>query len=385
MASRVALRALMLLALLLPLPALALGPAVLDGPDLRQLSAGPMVYGGGDGVTCTPVPGVGLRCSDGRVSTTVRASAVPCGDGYAASNVACVDGGGLQAWGANQTLIADGGNLTAAAWTINSGVTVSRDANGIHTVSYADGITSSVGVRQTPPTLTKDETRTVACVMQAGTSDIARIYASTSGFYTVPQPPEWAVISRTQALTTGTVPTTQVGFGAAAETAARNGKVKGCWHVTGSTPGRPCWFENGTAGTCAADVHTISTSGWPTTEGEICVSADIGPSGSSRVLLEGATNGTDGGTLLNVDSSNRFVVATRGGESITGSAVAAGPHRYCARRRNGTTSITVDGVVVGSSVTFPALKWRSDSRIGSAYSGGVALEGTISRLSWSAR
>lgn len=74
-----------------------------------------------DTFTCLPVPGVGLRCTDGRVSSTVRAApAIPCGGGTAAVNVACVTGGAMQAYGAGAVRPGCDGTCKADVHTIST-------------------------------------------------------------------------------------------------------------------------------------------------------------------------------------------------------------------------------------------------------------------------
>lgn len=75
-------------------------------------------------IACVPVAGVGLRCTDGRASTTVRAGTATCLDGTVATeNVPCVAFGSLEAFasGKGGRTAGDVHRISTSGWPTENG------------------------------------------------------------------------------------------------------------------------------------------------------------------------------------------------------------------------------------------------------------------------
>lgn len=381
-------RRLYLLALLLPVPALALGPAVLDGPDLRQLSAGPMVYGGSDGVTCTPAPGVAPRCSDGRTITTTRATSVPCETSPGVwvdvpAGQACVSVRGLEAWGATTNYIANTHLLSGWSASANTTITALGGETGFNVVRAVGGGSAQTAVAYRI-NVAAGETWTWAVDLRraAGTSpNVRTLLANGTGcaYSTRVPSDDWTLV-------TGTcITTASPNAGITLDLASAE---EGSWDfrnarsVKGTTPGRPCQGTNASGTTCAADVHTVSTSGWPTASGWIEMAFR-----PTEAMEGGAEHGLlfDGTRLqMKFTTTGQLRVFVNG----TGMTLSTKPTVLAANVirlsfKSGTTTVRFNGVEIGSMAGTPTT-YGGTITLGNA-GGTVDLNGSISRLSWSAR
>src|SRR5690606_20747457 len=111
------------------------------------------------------------------------------------------------------------------------------------------------------------------------------------------------------------------------------------------------------------DAHP--TTGWPRDYGRICVTFTAGPSGETRVIIDGRTDGDDPRPYLDVvnDGRIRFGIQTVG--SIADGAVIPGKvHTACVDRSYGPiTSLYLDGRLIGTSTTLPAWDWHPTARL----------------------
>lgn len=315
------------------------------------------------GTTCTFRPGF-TQCSDGRTITTTRASAVPCETApgvwtYAPAGTACVSVRGLESWGANTTLVPDGAQPDD--WTKATGITVEMSPSGGWRITR----TSSGGFANvSTDILGADSTRTSACILRNTNLPSLGVYRhnGTSPVCSVTPGAEWGTFSCGGTVAAGWRQVAGVFL-------SDTGYVDaiGCWGVEGSTPGRPCWAEDGTAPfACEADVHTISTEGFPTDEGSITLSVTWGEDEArQRGLIDGLTIETNG--------------ALKQG-SVTSSALAwtvGQTYRVEMRRDGGTVSLHRDGVQVASGASA-AWTWGATATLGG--NGATALNGGIGML-----
>src|SRR5690606_38581964 len=133
----------------------------------------------------------------------------------------------------------------------------------------------------------------------------------------------WEVLSATRELPDTAIPSAIIGNGPASEDPVPF-DIAGCWLTRTSTPGRPCWGGAAPV-TCAADRHTISTEGWPTEAGEICISAEVEADATrTRWLIDGRGSGaTVMSRLFLRDGTNALaLLGPQGG--FEGGTVAAG-------------------------------------------------------------
>lgn len=130
------------------------------------------------------------------------------------------------------------------------------------------------------------------------------------------------------------------------------------------------------------DAHP--TTGWPTEFGRICVTFSSGAAGEHRAIIDGRTDGDDPRPYLSVvnDGRIRFGIQTVG--SIAGGEIIPfHTHTACVERSYGPlTTLTLDGVEIGTSTTLPAWDWHETVRLGSRYGGADPLGGTIASIQW---
>lgn len=119
----------------------------------------------------------------------------------------------------------------------------------------------------------------------------------------------------------------------------------------------PCPRADATALTCAADVHTVPTTGWPTTIGEISLrytaNSSAAPAGFN-ILVDSRTTSTTQGVVLYRDTSNRLVFNVYAGAQVcttTSAALTWSSEKLIKARWTPTScEILADGVSVANAV-----------------------------------
>jgi len=338
------------------------------------------------GITCLPVPGVGLRCTDGRVSSTVRASTVPCETSpgvwtHVPAGQACVSVRGLEAWGAVTTTTTSGDKIDA--WGVNSGVTVTAISPGyrVSRASSGDMVFNLPG-----STLAAPETRTTSCFLRAGTGATIYLGAGSGGAPTCPVTPgsDWARFSCTQTVPIGGKGGAVIGQ----STPGPYGTVDtlACQNVAASTPGRPCWQASGAAPfTCAADVHTVSTSGFPTATGEVSITyrlAEACPAGQLCMVFDGRSGSVTAAPTISIGTTGLIQLGGIGSTLLLGAAPAPGAtETFRFARQDGMLFAFRDGALV-AAVPRSDMAWAPTAHLGLRYTADQGINGSFTSLRW---
>src|SRR5690606_18761744 len=154
--------------------------------------------------------------------------------------------------------------------------------------------------------------------------------------------------------------------------------VAGCWSVRGDTPGRACWGGEAPV-TCARDIHTISTAGWPTESGEISVEFAAGESTVHRYIIDGRSGDYSAGSRLLVSHQGRLRLYRPDGSFVEGPEVTLGVQHVVLLRPEGErTKVFLDGAEV-MDVSGP-LSWAPTATLGTSYNSSETLNGYISSI-----
>jgi len=263
----------------LVLPGPPSGPIQPPGMICLGECAGPVVWGPAERgrlvVACNMTSDT---CSDGRKITTQRATPVPCEVApgvwvMVGPNEGCYSVRGLESWAANTSYLAYGASLDQDNWDARSGTTIERVADWWRVSFPQSGslLTTSSGSIGSA-----GQSWTAACIAKQGPSGRnsfrMRPFHGPLGVSQycndIPLGVEWGLISCTG--NTGDAPSASPAVFLDPPNTFIPGdlEVVGCWLPRSDSPGRPCWGGAAPV-TCGADRHTISTEGWPTTEGEI--------------------------------------------------------------------------------------------------------------------
>jgi hypothetical protein len=124
-----------------------------------------------------------------------------------------------------------------------------------------------------------------------------------------------------------------------------------------SAPMPPC-PAGATAQTCSADVHTVPTTGWPTTAGEISLVYTAGssaaPSANGNTFIDTRTTATTNGLVLWRDSSQRIIFTVYAGAQVctisTSARTWTAAKTIKARWSATSCEVLEDGVSVGTGV-----------------------------------
>lgn len=324
-------------------------------------------------------------CSDGRQIATTRSTPVPCETSPGVWEIIPADQGcysvrGLESWAANTSYLSWGAELDREPWVVMDGSQLSALPEGGYRLCQT-GTGSNTGLNQTHSAgLQEGEWATAAVIARPNTAS-AMLLGTVSGQYVLRQMTgEWwgryfyAVV-----------------YGGSAQRMfiyPRPGgqqlciDLLGAWVTKSDTPGRPCWGGEAPV-TCAADRHTISTEGWPTTEGEICISAEVGADATiKRWLIDGRGPGETGNSRLVVRQGTNVLALLGPQGLVEGGTVTAGQHRLCVHASGNTIRLSVDGVVVAQGDAVAPMAWFPMATIGSAYptTGGTEIDGSISSI-----
>ena len=360
--------ALILAQIVLPWPGLD-SPFVQPGPTICVGEcAGPVVWGPAErGRLVVACDMTSDTCSDGRKITTQRATPVPCETSpgvweMVPEDTGCYSVRGLESWAATTSYLAYGADLTNTAWLKHGGMSVEK-VGSVYRIRRNKDNTEAAFVYQEIAAVTQQETWTAACVMRAGTATVARMSVDRgvrAEFVNLTS--EWKVFATTRTFAEGRVPGVSIGPEFTAGDIYI--EVAGCWLTKTDTPGRPCWGGEAPV-TCAADQHRISTEGWPTESGEICVSFVPGPLGELKWVLDGRSSTITGATriLLRNDTNRLEVLGAQGG--LAGPTLDEGQaYTACVKREAGQVSLILDGEVVASAASANPFLWAPEAGIG---------------------
>src|SRR5690606_17903463 len=135
--------------------------------------------------------------------------------------------------------------------------------------------------------------------------------------------------------------------------------ILAAWLTKTSTPGRACWGGEAPV-TCAADRHIVSTEGWPTEAGEVCVTVTLGEDAPSPAVILGRASSE--GTALYYHIG-RLWWAT-GSTTFPGPPLQLGQsYAICAGRSGGRLYVRVNGTYHGGPEA-PALSWEPTAYLG---------------------
>ena len=351
-------------------------PLVQPGPTICVGEcAGPVVWGPAERgrlvVTCDMTSDT---CSDGRKITTTRATPVPCEVSpgvleMVPEDTGCYSVRGLESWAANTSYLSWGAELDRSPWTVDAQASIAALPDGGYRVCHIDPAAGNHGLRQLLGGA-RPETLTVAAIARANTAPSALIGA-WSQFSTLTLPVSWNLVAVTKQTASGA--SGQTFFYPRPAGQGRCIDLLATWLTHTDTPGRACWGGEAPV-TCAADRHTISTEGWPTTEGEISMVVEL-----NEPLSEGRNawlfDGRDAGDLMGVnpyiqpDGRLRFRVAG----TVYGSASpmltweVGRPYALRFLRKGGQTYIYRDGALV-YSVATPDWAWVPSAHLGMNFS-----------------
>jgi len=339
------------------------------------------------GGTCTAVAGVGMICNDGRQVATSRSTAVPCettpgGVTSAGVNQACVSVRGLDTFSAVTNNFA---NPTTPSAMLKTG---SPNVSG----KTVEDVSSSELQGVYSACLTTTGVRTLSCYLRAGSSSQVALRFNTNGTGSAICPITGLTQTSTRyscSTTVGGTPTFVTSVVYPAEDAIISGAAVGsilvdqCQCEAAGTAGRRC-----DAASCAADVHTISTAGWPTTVGSLTIKwrrSDECTGSSSCFILDGRKT-----TLTNAFQlffKTAVTINHDGVQSSLGPPPAIGVEEVLtiSRTAAGEVVVTRDGTEVYRAARVP-LVWSDTATLGARYqaAGGIEpLNGSFSRLSWS--
>lgn len=336
----------------------------------------------------------GATCSDGRTVTTTRATEVPCqlrdGTwGTAAINTACIAPGGVagvESYGAVTNYWVN--STTPGLWTIAAGT---PDVSGNTITDDAAGATEGRTASGGDPA--SGETYTTTCLLSAGTTTKARVITETAGgtggfnicnVTLTTTPTRYACTHTLTADSTGIFGTLYVGH-----VAADTGSIiaSQCQLEKSPTPGRRC-DSGGTATTCGADQHTVSTTGFPTRHLEIELNyVPAAAAGSWRILARSDRMGNPrGGFSIFLSPSNVlfFEVFSEAGVStsinsgLAVSLTAGAVTRIKAVLRDTSAQIWQDGALEGSgTLTHTLTRHHTEMALGHEW-GSAQINGTVS-------
>lgn len=246
-----------LLAVLVASPA---GAQVFDGSPLLETSA---LLDAPTALLDCPLTGLAadgtLRCSDGRVVTTVRNGPAWCMDGtQVAANVPCVSALGLESYGSVTSYWLQGADVCSA--TAAGTATCTTDPGGWQVLESTTG-----GGRRRTTAGNGAGAYTLTCELAAGTATTARLAVSSTEdgdlSCDVALGATFQRVScvKTLAGVTGLAATLSV-------VGAGSIKVRQCQLEKAAYPGRRC--DAGASNTtCPGDTHTVSSAGMPISAG----------------------------------------------------------------------------------------------------------------------
>lgn len=320
-------------------------------------------------------------CSDGRQIATTRSTPVPCETSPGVWEIIPADQGcysvrGLESWAATTSYLSYGAELDRSPWVASSsGASLEPLSDGWR-INKAEG--GLAGWRQNVSGMAGD-TYTSTCIVR-GNAPGTRLYVGTGTFCSFDIISEdWTQVSCTRSVDSnhflGVYPCGNSDPECSVD-------VRACWYGRSPTPGRACWGGEAPV-TCAADRHTISTEGWPTTEGEISVTVTVGDTDSTPVIIDGRATSGDVGPMLYVTGAATNSIGWRS-DSVTLTAPNVierhKTHRIVAGRRDGRLYLVVDGVR-HEGPEAPPLDWQGVAILGrgrvTTFQG---LNGSISSL-----
>lgn len=363
--------ALLLAQLVLPWPGLD-SPLVQPGPTICVGEcAGPVVWGPAErGRLVVACDMRSDTCSYGRRITTVRASPVPCETSpgvweMVPEDTGCYSVRGLESWAATTSYLAYGADLTNTAWIKQTGMSVEK-VGSVYRIRRNRDDTGAAFVHQEIAAVAQQETWTAACVMRAGTATVARLSVHRSSAAAVVNlTSEWQVFANTKTLEEGQVP--GVSIGPAFTAGDSYIEVAGCWLTKSDTPGRPCWGGEAPV-TCAADRHTISTEGWPTTHGSIEVEFRIDEAPQNFAIILDGRSSTPVGFNIHYDTGTGRLNHRQDARIMAGPTIELGTwYRVRLEREGGDARMYVNGVLVASESDWPVWSYP--------YQSGVAVLG----------
>src|SRR5690606_1042435 len=154
--------------------------------------------------------------------------------------------------------------------------------------------------------------------------------------------------------------------------------VVGCWLTYADTPGRACWGGEAPV-TCANDLHTISTEGWPTESGEISVTFTVGASTLERYIIDGRSGDNGARSRLTVSNQGLLRFYRPDGSFVDGPEVTIGvKHVVRLLQEGGRTKVFLDGAEVMD--VSGTLSWSTMATLGRAFNSALSLNGSISSL-----
>jgi len=272
-------------------------------------------------------------------------------------NTGCYGVRGLESWAATTSYLAYGAELDREPWRTLQGGVVQSLPHGYRVIG------TDIELSRILQTIPPDAgTWTFACVADTGASTGARLRAYQVGgtgsvFCNLDIVPGFKTHSCTTTIT-GTPTHLSVNI----YPGSGHVDVAGCWLTRTDTPGRPCWGGEAPV-TCAADRHTISTEGWPTTEGEITISFTVGESTAHRYIIAGRASGDTARSILMVSNQGLLRLYRPDGSFATGPSVTLGVQHVVRLRPEGErTKVFLDGVEVMD--VSGTLSWAPTATIG---------------------
>lgn len=368
----------------LVLPGPPSGPIQPPGMICLGECAGPVVWGPAErGRLVVACDMRSDTCSDGRKITTTRATPVPCETSpgvweMVPEDTGCYGVRGLESWAQTTSYLSYGAELDRSPWfLLSSRNTLTPLEDGGYRLCHEEGAPENSGLRQAT-SLEQGDTATLAIVGRAASANKALLAIGGSFAEVDLQPNSWGEVSHTGTLSSS-VNASIYPRPAGADQCI---DLLGAWLTKSDTPGRPCWGGEAPV-TCAADRHTISTEGWPTEEGEICISAEVGADATiNRWLIDGRGPGATGNSRLVVRQGTNVLALLGPQGLVEGGTVTAGQHRICVHASGNTIRLSVDGVVVAQGDAVAPMEWFPMATIGSAYptTGGTEIDGSIRSL-----
>lgn len=376
--------------------ALLLAQLVMPSPSVEPLEPPGMICMGecGDGpVVWRASPARGRlvvacdmtsdTCSDGRKITTTRATPVPCEVSPGVWEMVPEDEGcygvrGLESWASTTTYLSWGAELDRSPWGPSPrGGAIEAIADGWRV--YKDLSEPNSGWAQRLTGMGDGTIWTTSYILRTMTPIPMAMYAGSSqscGQETLDTGGQWQTLSCSREVPAPADPVASIYPGGNTTGTPYSVDAKAAWVVRGTTPGRACWGGEAPV-TCAADRHTISTDGWPTEAGEICLTTTIGRASGTAVILDGRPGFVSQGPLLSMTPSGR-IDWTSSGTTLQGPVVPKGvAHVICAGRRDGKLTLSVNGVSV-PPIDGPALAWEPMAVLGDSVGATPQhIDGTI--------